>query len=113
MNKEFLKKEINGVLVIDLKGRLDSTNAVDFANRLSAILVRHGCRLLLNLQEVDYISSAGFRTLLVVSQHASNSNSKLVLSSLAPSVQALFELGGFLDSFEILPTREEGLAALG
>jgi anti-anti-sigma factor len=113
MHDEFPDKDINGVLVIDLKGRLDSANAAAFADRLYATLVRPRGRLLINLQEVDYISSAGFRTLLVISRHASKSNSKLVLSSLAPNVQALFELGGFLDRFEIKPTREDGLAALG
>lgn len=109
---EIIEEDKNGVLVIDLKGKLDSTNAVDFGNRLRDILAQTGRRLLLNLQHIEYISSAGFRTLLIASRHATRNSSQMVLTDLAPKVKDLFELCGFLDNFQIYSSREQGIAAL-
>ena len=110
---ELREESAGGVIILDVKGRVDSTTAPDFGERLGAILGASQSRLLVDFQQVDYISSAGFRVLLVAAKRAEDSGSRLVLCRLSAKVRQLFDLGGFLDLFSVLPSREEALAALG
>ena len=92
---------------------IDSSNSIDLSNRLRALYSKPGVLLLLDLQGLEYITSAGFRTLLIGRRHASSSGGALALCGLSDKVQDLFSMGGFKDNFTIHATREEGLAQLG
>ncbi len=100
------------VTVLAINGRIDSSNAMDLSNRLREMYAQRGRLLLLDLEGVDYITSAGFRTLLIGRRHATSSGGSLALCSLAPKLRELFDMGGFIDNFSIHPTREEGIARL-
>src|SRR5258708_2170520 len=65
----------------------------------------------LDLSKVEYISSAGFRVLLLLDRQAGKDERRLVLCGLTPKVRQLFDLGGFLDLFPIAQTQEEAIAA--
>ena len=100
------------VTVIAIKGRIDSSNALDLSNRLRALYAVPGRMLLLDCQELDYITSAGFRTLLIGRRHAASNGGAIALCGLTPKIRELFEMGGFIDNFTIHATREEGIASL-
>ena len=51
------------ITVLEIKGRIDSSNSIDLSNRLRALYSKPGVLLLLDLQGLEYITSAGFRTL--------------------------------------------------
>ena len=109
---EIQEIESGRITVLAMKGRIDSSNAIDLSNRLRALYSKPGRLLLLDFQEVDYITSAGFRTLLIGRRHATSSGGAFALCSLAEKVHDLFEMGGFIENFAIHPTREEGIARL-
>jgi anti-sigma B factor antagonist len=69
-------------------------------------------RVVLDLKNLVYISSAGFRALLLAGQLAEESQCALVLCSLSSEIQRLFDLGAFTDLFPIYSSREEGLMKL-
>lgn len=100
------------VRVVSVRGRLDSTTAPGFAERLSRALDEPKRRLLIDFSQLEYISSAGFRVLLVAARQASETDGAIALSGVAGKVRQLFDLGGFLDLFQICGTRAEGIAAL-
>lgn len=104
--------ESGKVTALTINGRIDSSNAIDFGNKLRALYATPGRRILLDLQQLEYISSAGFRTLLIALRRATDTGGRLALSGLTSRVRDLFDLGGFLDHFTITPTREEGIASL-
>lgn len=104
--------ESGRITVIALKGRIDSSNAVDLSNQLRTLFAKPGRLVLMDFQEVDYITSAGFRTLLIGRRHATSSGGAFALCSLSEKVHDLFEMGGFMENFTIHPTREEGLLRL-
>ncbi|HPU51912.1 MAG TPA: STAS domain-containing protein [Burkholderiaceae bacterium] len=97
--------------VIAVIGRLDNATAPALGDRLSQVLQTRRA-LLIDLSRLDYISSAGFRTLLVAGKQARQSDAQVVLSGLSVQVRQLFEVGGFLKLFRVCGTREEGLSAL-
>ena len=100
------------VLILEVKGRIDSATAPALGERLTALLGGIGRRLVLDLGQLEYISSAGFRVLLLAGKRADASESRLVLCGVSGKVRQLFDIGGFLDLFSITASREEGIAAV-
>jgi anti-anti-sigma factor len=95
------------VTFVELRGRIDSHSAEALADKLASLMEGGRTRLVIDLEHVDYISSAGFRVLLVAERHVEEANGKLALCNLSSEVQTLFELAAFTDLFEIYPSRRE------
>jgi anti-sigma B factor antagonist len=108
-----LREDIAGeVTVLEVKGRIDSTTAPVLGEKLTGSLATPQRRLVLDLRQLEYISSAGFRVLLLAAKRAEEAGSRFVLCSVSGKVRQLFDLGGFLDLFPISASREEGIAAV-
>jgi anti-anti-sigma factor len=106
-----LREEHHGdVAVVDIQGRIDSTTALTLGERLAGILGA-GKALVLDLRQLEYISSAGFRILLLAAKQADAAGRRLVLCGMSPKVRQLFDLGGFLDVFQISASREDAIVA--
>ena len=108
---ELKEEQVQGITVLQVTGRLDSTTSPALGERLSGILDGSKSRLLVDFSQLEYISSAGFRVLLQAAKRADANTAKLVLCGVSGKVRQLFDLGGFLDLFSITSTREEGIAA--
>lgn len=107
-----LNEEVVGeILVLAVTGRVDSATAPTLGERLTATLEATGRRLVLDLRQLEYISSAGFRVLLLAAKRAEQTGSRFVLCGLSGKVRQLFDLGGFLDLFPISASREDAIAA--
>ena len=92
---------------VELQGRIDSSTAPGLQNHLIG-LVRSGCTgMILDFRHVAYVSSAGFRALLVAARHGEESRCGLAFCGLADEVRRMFEIGAFDEVFTILATREE------
>jgi len=99
----------DGVTIAGPKGRIDTAGAGPFADQL-ADQIRAGARnLLIDLQQVLYISSAGIRALLITARLIDQHQGKLVLSGISPEIMRVFAMGGMTSVFTICPTREDGV----
>jgi len=108
-----LREDVAGeITVLEVKGRIDSTTAPVLGEKLTGALATPQRRLVLDLRQLEYISSAGFRVLLLAAKRADEAGSRFVLCSVSGKVRQLFDLGGFLDLFPISASREEGIAAV-
>jgi len=107
------EEKVGEVSVLEVAGRIDSTTAPALGGRLTANLEAPTVRIVLDLSRLEYISSAGFRILLLAAKRADEAGSRFVLCGVAGKVRQLFDLGGFLDLFTIVGSREEGIAAAG
>ncbi|HKT99968.1 MAG TPA: STAS domain-containing protein [Paraburkholderia sp.] len=99
------------VLAIAVSGRVDSTTA----GQLEEVLperVQSAARVLLDLTDVQYVSSAGLRVMLKAAKIAKGTGHDLVLAGLAAPVHEVFQVIGFDSLFRILPDRAAALAAL-
>ena len=101
------------VTVVELKGRIDSNTAKPFGDKLVELLKSGRSRLVVDLKHIAYISSAGFRALLLAGRLADETNGKLALCCLTSEVQRLFDLGAFSDLFVIYASRDESVNKLG
>src|SRR5262245_32491901 len=104
---EIVEQDAGEITIVEIKGRIDSNSAKAFGDRLTDLIKTGRARLVVDLKHIIYISSAGFRALLVAGRLAEETNGKLALCSLSAEVQRLFDLGAFTDLFMIFPSRDE------
>ena len=107
---EILEAAINDIVVVEPRGRIDSGNAREFGERINAHLRSGTHRLVLDFKSVVYISSAGFRALLIAGKLTDELSGRLVLCGISGEVKRLFDLAAFTELFTICPTRDEGIA---
>jgi anti-anti-sigma factor len=101
------------VCILALTGRIDSTNADRLSGRVNTLLETGEKYLVVDFKEVLYLTSAAFRVLLVATQAAERCAATFVLCSVIGQVRELFEMGGLLESFTILASRDDALAQVG
>jgi anti-anti-sigma factor len=102
----------DNVTAVTIKGRVDSTNAEGLKERLVEIIRSGSSQLVIDLKEVMYISSAGFRTLLITGRAVEQASGCLVLCGIVGQVKKLFDAAAFSELFTILPTLDEAVASL-
>lgn len=95
-----INKTLNGKeLIIEIEGRLDTTTAPELENELKASL--DGIEILImNLEKLDYISSAGIRVILST-QKTMNKQGKLIIKKVNESVMEVFDITGMVDILTI------------
>ena len=98
------------IVIVAPKGRIDSTTSREFGDRLLDLIKAGTSRVVVDFSNVAYISSAGFRMLLIAAKDSTERNCAFALCSLNHEIQRLFEIGAFVDLFHIYESREEGVA---
>lgn len=88
-------EEQEGVTVVQLTGRLDTVGSPLLDQQIQKLRSEGAKRLVLNLDHVDYLSSAGMRTILSAAKHAQTDQGKLVLSNVQEQVKDLIHMAGF------------------
>ncbi len=106
------EESIGGITILEVTGRIDSATAPVLGQKLTGVFASAQQRLVLDLRQIEYISSAGFRILLLAAKRAEEAGSRFVLCGIAGKVRQLFDLGGFLDVFGVSSTREEAISAV-
>jgi anti-anti-sigma factor len=108
---KLLEHRSDGVVVLHVNGRIDSATSREFGQRLAAVFEAGSTSAVVDLRDTSYVSSSGFRALLIAAQQAGRHSGKLVLSNLSPELRKLFELSSLLDLFVVCPSWEEGVTA--
>jgi anti-anti-sigma factor len=108
-----ITEEVNdGIAAMSVSGRIDSVTASSLQERMSK-MVESGCRgLIVDFRQVIYVSSAGFRALLIAAQLGESRSCRLALCGIVGEVRRMFEMGAFDQVFTILASREECAAHL-
>ncbi len=100
----------DNVAVISLKGRLDVHLSADIEAELNNIIRDNKtCHLLLNLKDVEYMSSSGLRIFVSTMRVLKESRRKLKLSNMNNAVKKIFEVVELMDMFDIYETEDEAL----
>jgi anti-anti-sigma factor len=101
-----------GVPILSIAGRLGAASSRLLAETLQQELRSGHARLLVDLDRVDYISSAGLRVLQEAVARARECGVRLALCSLSEPVRLAFDLSGLMEEFTIEPSLEAGVAGL-
>jgi len=85
----------NGVNIISVGGKVDSTNAPEFEQKLTELDTE--AKLVLDLEELEYISSAGLRVIL----RARKKHADLEVKNVSSEVYEVFDMTGFTEMMHI------------
>lgn len=96
-------------VAMSLEGRLDAGAISEFEASLSDWISKGDHTFLLNFTGLDYISSAGLRSLLAASKKLKERNGKIVLTGLHGPVEEVFKMSGFMSIFRVFATAEAAL----
>jgi len=92
---EINQENNNGVEIFYVKGSLDSNTSTEFETLIYAALENGQRKLILNLENLDYISSAGIRVVLKTTKDLKRLEGNIVLCALQDYVSEVFEIAGF------------------
>lgn len=89
------KTSEGSTVTFTLEGRLDTVTAPDFQAELEEVM-DDASKLILDFEELDYISSAGLRVLLLAQQNMMKKDG-MVLKNVDESIVEIFDVTGFSD----------------
>lgn len=98
-----------GMKVIIVKGKLDAVSAPEFEEKMGEWVDQGETNFIINLGEVNYMSSAGLRSILIVAKKLKEQDGKLIFVNLREEVNKIFRISGFSS---MIPTYESVEAAL-
>ena len=88
------RKEKNAIVVC-VEGRLDAVTSPDFEKELTGLIAQGETLFVLDFGKLDYISSAGLRSVLATTKRLKEKQGKLFLATLKDVVKEVFEISGF------------------
>ncbi len=110
MSMEIVKKgEQDNCVLVAVKGRIDAVTAPEFESRLGEWVSENTADLMVDLSELDYISSAGMRSMLGIAKRLKADDRNFVLCSLKDTVREVFDISGFSTIIPIRNSIEEAL----
>jgi len=99
-------------VVLSVAGRLDQDTCEAFRANLMTVVeeaAHDGGAIVLDLSDLEYVSSAGLRCFVVASRQAKTQQGRIFVASLQPMVSEIFKLSHFNLLFQVFPTVREAL----
>ena len=96
-------------LVVMPAGLLTAESAPAFQAHLLGRIDAGEASLLLDLAQLDYISSAGLRSLLIAAKRAQSAEGRLAVCALTTNVREVFRISGFDTIIDVHPDRDAAL----
>jgi len=82
-------------IVVTVEGRMDAVSAPEFEKFLNALIDDGSLKVIVDFQGLDYISSAGLRSVLITAKKIQSKNGEILVVSLHDTVKEIFEISGF------------------
>jgi anti-sigma B factor antagonist len=108
MDIQTTKKE-NGVEIIRVSGRIDPSTSNQLEDKLNGIVSGGSSKLIVNLSNVNFISSNGLRVFLGVLKKVKAQNGDLKICGMDSNVEKIFKIAGFVSLFDIVSTEDQAI----
>jgi anti-sigma B factor antagonist len=108
---EITTKEFKHCVMLSLKGRVDSSTAPQFSQAMDKFSGAGTYKIVVDMSELEYMSSAGFRALLATQRNCKRYNrGELVLAAVPTRIHEALQLAGFTELFKVF---DDPLTAVG
>lgn len=109
---EIKEDQVDNQIVVSLTGRIDSTAAVEFEEKLIQIIDSGRNTLVIDFKNIQFISSAGLRVLLLAAKKVKPYGGKIILCEMSKDVREVFDISGFSTIFDIRDNVAEAVKAV-
>ncbi|CAB3658108.1 STAS domain-containing protein [Achromobacter sp. SIMBA_011] len=103
-------EKVGEVLVVSPEGQINSGNAAGIEADLLSHVEKGERRFVLDMSNLNYISSAGLRVVLVLAKRLKQASGALALCAMQPHVREVFDISGFLAILTVVDTRQDAVA---
>lgn len=101
-----------GTLIAKLDGRIEGFNSIDLRQTLEGEIRATDEALILNMENLSYISSAGLRVVAIMINRTKAAGMSLAICSMSNSVDKVVTTSGFNQLVPVFDTQEEACAAV-
>jgi len=105
---DVVQKKQGKALILSVSGRLDAVTSPLFEDRLVRLIEGEEGNIILDLGQLDYLSSAGLRAILSVAKKIPRSE-QMIVCNLSGMIREVFSISGFDGIFPIADSIEEAL----
>jgi anti-sigma B factor antagonist len=102
-------KEKDGVTIVYFFGKMDTGTSPEAEKYVNRLLDDSDTNILMNFEELDFISSTGLRVILATGKKLTGSNGKLTICSPNITVNDVLNMSGFNRMFGVYETEKEAL----
>lgn len=106
----FTKTKNGDKLVVQVAGRLDAITASEFDTECATWIAAGDINVIADLSGLEYISSAGLRSILTAAKQLKGAQGSLVFCGLSGMVEEVFTVSGFAAMFTMHKTLDDALA---
>lgn len=103
------KPEVN---VVRLSGRLDAATHEAAQSVIVAALEKGSAGMILNMGSLDFISSAGLRTMLIVWKQAAADGKRIAMVDVQPAIYKIFKIAALDKIFRFFDNEGEAIREL-
>ena len=104
-------RESQGIQIVSFEGNLDTNTSPEAESKINEFIDAGKQKLLVNFEQLNFISSAGLRVLLATVKKLNVSGGDLRICSLNATVQEVFDISGFVTILSVKSTEEEALSS--
>ena len=102
-----VKQKAAGAFVVYPIGALNSATFMQLEQVLGSILTETPSLVVLDMQDLDYMSSAGVRVILKTRESLKKRNGKLVLMNMQPQIKKVLDIINALPSLQVFKSIQE------
>ena len=103
----------NDVTIVSVDGSIDALTAPDLARSLIDEIAEGRANLVVDLTAVDFMSSAGLRTLLGAVKESRSQGGDLRIASTNPGVDKVLKMSGFHNIARVFTSHADAVASFG
>ena len=103
---------VGGAILLTPAGRIDLSNSDTFKDELLAALESAPSALIVDMVDVEYISSAGLRSLMIAFKASKGASKAFAVAGLQPLVLEIFTISRFNTVFPLFNTAREAVEKL-
>lgn len=99
------------VIILKVQGKLDSISSPELDKHLASLVESGSRQIVLDLAELEYVSSSGLRVFLTAAKSLKRTQGKLALVNLSVQVQQIFGIAGYESILPVSRTLKEAVDA--
>jgi anti-sigma B factor antagonist len=106
---EVFRKNLENIGILNIQGFLDAHTAPDFENELQNLIKDNFFNIIVSLDGLQYISSAGLGVFMGVIEDIRNNGGDLKICCAATKVFKVFDLLGFPSLYEFYDSEDDAI----
>lgn len=108
---EVTLKDVNEVSVLLFEGNLDTNTAPQAQEQIDQVIDGGSAKMLINFENLNYISSAGLRVLLATAKKLKAASGDLKICCLNETVREVFDISGFSTILTVVSSEDDALGS--